>query len=306
MSGDDVIEAVFEAVAAATPEIRESLVGRRRYEAGENPSGEQQLEADVYADQLFEERLLALDGVASYASEEREGIVRADGTSADADSTKGKTRAGSGGDGGDGDYHLALDPLDGSSNVKPNNVMGTIVGVYDEPLPAGGDALVAAGYVLYGPLTTMVTARDGRVTESVVHGGERHAATADLALPDDPTVYGFGGRVPDWTDEFAAYAREVERELKLRYGGAMIGDVSQVLTYGGIFAYPGLTTHPNGKLRLLFEGLPIAAIVETAGGASTDGERSLLERTPEELHERTPVFVGNREYVERAESALSE
>ncbi|WP_254543561.1 class 1 fructose-bisphosphatase [Halomarina pelagica] len=289
MSGDEVIERVFETIAATAPEIRESLVGRRRYEAGENPSGEQQLEADVHADQLFEERLLALDGVASYASEEREEVIRADGTSAD----------------GTG-YHLALDPLDGSSNVKPNNVMGTIVGVFDEPFPAGGDALVAAGYVLYGPLTTMVTARDGRVTESVVHEGERHAATVDLALPDDPTVYGFGGRVNAWTDEFAAYAREVERELKLRYGGAMIGDVSQVLTYGGVFAYPGLTTHPNGKLRLQFEGIPIAAIVEAAGGASTDGERSLLERTPEELHERTPVFVGNREYVERAEAALSE
>ncbi|MFC6836315.1 class 1 fructose-bisphosphatase [Halomarina ordinaria] len=283
MSGADVVEAVFETVAGAAPEIRESLVGRRRYEAGENPSGEQQLAADVYADELFEERLLALDGVATYASEEREDVV----------------------EGADGDYHVALDPLDGSSNVKSNNAMGTIVGVFDAPLPAGGESLVAAAYVLYGPLTTMVTLREGTVTESVVHEGERHVGTADRSLPDEPTVYGFGGRVPAWTDAFADYASEVEQELKLRYGGAMIGDVNQVLTYGGVFAYPALTTHPNGKLRRQFEGIPIGAIVEAAGGASTDGERSLLATPPEDLHERTPVFVGNRSLIERAEATLS-
>ncbi|WP_254537511.1 class 1 fructose-bisphosphatase [Halomarina litorea] len=278
----DAVDEIFETVARTAPEIRESLVGRRQYESEENPSGEQQLAADVYADELFEERLLAIDGVGSYASEEREDVI----------------------EGGEGEYHLALDPLDGSSNVKSNNAMGTIVGVFDEPLPAGGESLVAAGYVLYGPLTTMMVARDGQVEESVVDDGERHVGDSDLTLPDDPTVYGFGGRVPEWTDEFAGYVESVEQELKLRYGGAMIGDVNQVLTYGGIFGYPGLRDRPEGKLRLQFEGIPIAAIVEAAGGASSDGSGSLTEREPAELHERTPVFVGNAEYVERLEPAL--
>ncbi|MWG33245.1 class 1 fructose-bisphosphatase [Halomarina oriensis] len=299
-----VVDAVFETVAQTAPEVRESLVGRRSYEAGENPSGEQQLEADLFADQLFEEALLALEGVGSYASEERDDVVEAD-------------------EQGDDDYHLALDPLDGSSNVKSNNAMGTIVAVFDEPLPAGGDALVAAGYVLYGPLTTMVVACDGQVSEYTVidsaaqrdagdasgdgtepRAVERTVNDADLTLPEDPTVYGFGGRVPEWTDDFAGYVGLVEDELKLRYGGAMIGDVNQVLTYGGIFGYPGLRHRSEGKLRLLFEGIPIAAIVEAAGGRSSDGSGSLLKRTPEELHERTPVFVGNDEFVERLELAL--
>jgi fructose-1,6-bisphosphatase I len=278
-----VVDAVFETVARTAPEVRESLVGRRSYEDGENPSGEQQLEADLFADQLFEEALLALDAVGSYASEERDGLVESED---------------------DGDYHVALDPLDGSSNVRSNNVMGTIVAVYDEPLPAGGDALVGAGYVLYGPLTSMVVACDGQVSEYTVVDGDRRVNTADVSLPEEPTVYGFGGRVPEWTDDFAAYVGSVEDELKLRYGGAMIGDVSQVLTYGGVFGYPHLRHYPDGKLRLLFEGLPIAAVVEAAGGRSSDGERSLLEKTPEELHERTPVFVGNEEFVERLELAL--
>ena len=278
----DPIEAAVDVVARTAPEVRDGLAGRRVYETGENPSGEQQLAADIYADELLEERLLDIDAVGSYASEER------DEPSHD-----------------EGELHVACDPLDGSSNLKSNNTMGTLFGIYDEPLPAPGSALVASGFVLFGPITTMVVARDGTVGEWVVdEEGNRERIAKDLRLPEEPTVYGFGGRAPEWTDAFADYVDEVGDELKLRYGGAMIGDVNQVLTYGGIFGYPGLRDTPEGKLRLLFEGHPIAYIVESAGGASSDGERSLLERDPERLHERTPLFVGDEDHVGRLEAAL--
>ena len=277
----DAVDEIFETVAATSVDIRASLPGRRVATDGENVSGDVQLAADVHADDLLRDALGGLDDVGTYASEERE-------TAAD---------VGSG-------LSVTVDPLDGSSNLKSNNSMGTIVGVYDAPLPAAGGDLLAAGYVLYGPITTMVLAREGRVTEYVVDDGERTVDTADLTLPDDPTVYGFGGRVPDWPDDFAAYVDDVEDELKLRYGGAMVGDVNQVVTYGGIFGYPALTSAPNGKLRHQFEGIPMAYVVESAGGASTDGERSLLDREPTELHGRTPVHVGTRALVERLEAAL--
>jgi fructose-1,6-bisphosphatase I len=280
----DTIDAVFDVVAETAPDVRSGLAGRRVYDSGANPSGEQQLEADVYADELLAERLLDIDAIGGYASEERESVLT-----------------------GDGNYHVAVDPLDGSSNLRSNNTMGTIFAVYDEPLPASGSALLASGFVLYGPITTMVTARDGVVTEAVIEGeGKREIVDPGVTLPEEPTVYGFGGRIPNWTDAFSAYVERVESELKLRYGGAMIGDVNQVLTYGGIFGYPGLKDRPSGKLRLCFEGHPIAHIIETAGGASSNGDRSLLECTPERLHERTPLFVGNEEYIERLETALSE
>lgn len=280
------IAEIFDVIAATAAEVRGSLAGRRTYdtEDGENPSGEQQLEADVYADQLLSERLLSIDGVAAYASEERKAIDE------DPDDTDG--------------YSLAVDPLDGSSNVQSNNAMGTIVGVYDEPLPASGRSIVAAAYVLYGPLTTMMCAHEDSVTEYVVDDGEIEPVRTDLSLPDEPVVYGFGGRVPDWTDAFTEYARAVENELKLRYGGAMIADVNQVMTYGGIFAYPALESRPNGKLRLLFEGAPIGYIVESSGGRSSDGSQSLLSVEPSELHQRVPVHLGSSEYVNRLESAL--
>jgi fructose-1,6-bisphosphatase I len=285
----NTVEEIFDVVAATSDDIRDSLTGRRTYEDEENPSGEQQLEADVYADQLLAERLLSIDGVGAYASEERDDVLGEDGES----------------DGDDDDsYSLAVDPLDGSSNVKSNNSMGTIVGVYDAPLPAAGHTLVAATYVLYGPLTTMVTAHDDTVTEYVVEDGERHPVREDVSLPDDPVVYGFGGRVPDWIEDFTNYAREVEQELKLRYSGAMIADVNQVMTYGGVFAYPALESRPNGKLRLLFEAAPISYIVETAGGRSSNGEQSILDSEATELHQRVPVYVGNSGYINELENIV--
>jgi fructose-1,6-bisphosphatase I len=289
MADVPAVDAVVDSIASTAPEIRAGLAGRRTYDDGANPSGDRQLEADVYADRLLEERLLGIDSIAGYASEERDSVVGSDAGGAAADEDR---------------HYVAVDPLDGSSNLKSNNTMGTLFGVYDEPLPADGSALVASGFVLYGPITTMAVARGGTVTESVIDEGDPRVVDPDLTLPEEPTVYGFGGRVPRWSEEFSAYVSEVESELKLRYGGAMIGDVNQVLTYGGIFGYPGLRDRPEGKLRLCFEGHPIAHIVETAGGASSNGERSLLSLTPDRLHERTPLFIGNEAYIDRLEAAL--
>ncbi|MFA9518559.1 class 1 fructose-bisphosphatase [Halopenitus sp. H-Gu1] len=305
---DEIVESVFDVVTATAPEIRASLPGRRVESGASNPSGETVMAADVYADELLEARISAIDGVGWYASEERTDVVDV---------------------GSDSGYGVAVDPLDGSSNLRSNNVMGTVLGVYDGALPAAGRDLIAAGYVLYGPITTMIVATDDGVREEVITRSEDESATdrtgsssidrpeADrmgvdrtivdesITIPDDPTVYGFGGRVPDWTDGFREYARRIESELKLRYGGAMVGDVNQVLTYGGIFAYPALRDAPNGKLRLQFEANPIAFIIERAGGAASDGSRRILDVEPDDLHQRIPLHVGNESLIERLETALS-
>jgi fructose-1,6-bisphosphatase I len=280
---EQVVEEIVDELAAAAPDVRAGLPGRRLYDGESNPSGERRLEADAYTDDLLLDRLGAIEGVGTFASEERESAV----------------------DLGEG-LAVAVDPLDGSSNLKPNNLMGTIFALYEDDLPADGDALLAAGYVLYGPITNMVVAHDGTVTEYVIEEGERRVLREDLSLPDEQAVYGFGGRVPDWTDDFERFAREVEEDetIKMRYGGSMIGDVNQVLTYGGIFAYPALESAPRGKLRLQFEGYPVAYIVETAGGRSSDGERSILEVEPDELHDRVPVHVGDSDLIDRLEATL--
>lgn len=285
LTDNETITSILDILARTAPEIRSGLPGRRVKTDEENPSGESPMEADMFADELLRNRLGSLDGVGEYASEER----------ASADDT------GSG-------FSVCVDPLDGSSNLKPNAAMGTIAAVYDAPLPAHGSDLVAAAYVLYGATTTMIAAVGGSVTDYVIHqDGSYEPIEQEVDVPTEPTVYGFGGRVPNWPADFESFVDEIESDpsMKLRYGGAMIGDVNQVLTYGGIFGYPALTNAPSGKLRIQFEGYPVGYIIECAGGASSDGSQSLLAVESNGIHDRTPVYVGTPSLIEQLETALT-
>ena len=278
----DTVDRVLDTIADLGPEIAAGLLTHRGETVDEvNPSGEDAIEADVWADERITEALSSIDGVGSIASEEREQPI----------------------DTGDG-LSVTIDPLDGSSNVPTNNLCGTIVGVFDGSLPAAGSDIVAAAYVLYGPITTMVVAVDETVTELALTSEQTFTLQRDVMLPE-PTVYGFGGRDPDWTPAFAGFVEEIRDELKLRYGGAMVGDVNQVLHHGGMFAYPALRDRPEGKLRLQFEGIPMGYIIESAGGRASNGSGSMLEVEPDELHQRTPVYLGNASLIDRLESALA-
>ena len=250
--------------------------------AGENPSGEQQVGGDVWADDLFFDSLSGVEGVGGYASEERDEIV----------------------DLGDG-YTIAIDPLDGSSNLASNNSVGTIVGVYDSDLPASGRNLVASMMTLYGPYTTLTVAREDHdiVQEYLLRDGysERWGT---YTLPDEPTVLGMAGKWSQRSDEMNALAKEFSRELKPRYGGATVADLAQVLEYGGLFGYPATKGYDDGKLRVHFESAPLAYLVEAAGGGSSDGDQSLLDVDPDDVHARTPTFLGNESLISRLEAAL--
>ncbi|MBX0285581.1 class 1 fructose-bisphosphatase [Haloarcula salinisoli] len=280
-NADATVAQVIDTIAETTSDVRTAIFTERGHSDSVNPTGDEQLAADLRADEIFEQRLLAIDGVASYASEEREDVTTATGR-----------------------LHVAVDPLDGSSNLEPNSGMGTIFAVYTERPPTSGRNLVAAGFVIYGPVTSMLVARDDRVREYLLEDGEKRLVDNEVTVPEDPTVFGFGGGVDSWTDEFEPVAEEIREELKLRYGGAMVADINQVLTYGGVFAYPALESRPEGKLRLQFEGHPMAYIVESAGGSSSNGDGSLLSAEPDGLHERTPLYLGNDELIDRIESAV--
>lgn len=277
-----IADQVFETVAESTPELRDAIRGRRGKTDSTNRSGERQRAADLWFDELLAERLGNIDGVGTYASEERTDPV----------------------DVGDG-LSVTVDPLDGSSNLDSNNLVGTVVGVYDGALPAHGRDLVGAAFVIYGPTITMVSATAGTVSEYEVVHGELECQDRDLKLPADPSVFGFGGGVDEWSDAFESYAEGIRENLKLRYGGALVGDVNQVLGYGGVFAYPALKSKPAGKLRHQFEAAPIAYIVECAGGRSSDGRQSILEIEPGDLHERCPLHVGNKTLIDELERTLA-
>lgn len=274
------VDTILTTVVEATTEIRSGLATRRTKIAEENPTGDTQVAADQWIDDLLFERFRDLDAVGSYVSEERTGRL----------------------DVGDG-YSVAVDPLDGSSNLETNNTTGTIVGIYDAPLPARGRELVASAYVLYGSYTTMTVARDDTVERLVVQDGS--VVDSDpVSLPDDPDICGVAGQTSEWDAPLRSYVDDLRERHKLRYSGAMVADVEQLLTYGGFLAYPPSPSQPDGILRLQFESNPIAHIVETAGGRSSDGEKSVLDHEPESLHQSVPTYFGTPSLVDRLETRL--
>jgi fructose-1,6-bisphosphatase I len=281
---EEVVDEVIQKVAEAAPHISSGLMHRREYVGEENPSDERMMEADVWANEFLQEKITSIDGVGEFASEEEEEVI----------------------DCGSG-LAVAVDPLDGSSNIPTNNLVGSIISIYDGKLPCSGQNLVAAFYVLYGPLTSLTVARDSRVDEYIIEEGsgdevDLHEASKDIQI-EGKNVYGFGGNNA-WFEDFRDLESYFSDRYKLRYGGSLVGDFNQMLHHGGVFGYPAKEGYENGKYRLIFEGNPMAFIAETAGGASTDGGQSILEVEAEELHQRTPFFAGHTEMVEEIEERL--
>lgn len=283
MGSMNELDEIVRKVVETSNYIEKNLASHAGVEAGTNPSGDEQIQADIWADELFFDELSVLDSVGGYASEERESVV----------------------DTGEG-YSISIDPLDGSSNLRSNNPVGTIIGIYDAELPAKGRKQVGAIMILYGPYTTMTVAREDTdaVQKFLLQDGYRERLES-VRHPSQESVIGIAGKRGERTQGLGKLAAEVESELKPRYGGATIADLSQVLEYGGLFGYPATTKYPGGKLRVHFESAPLAYIVESAGGGSTDGTQSLLDVNPKKLHATVPTYLGNETLIERVESTLS-
>ncbi len=225
-----------------------------------------------------------------------------------------------------GKYVLLFDPLDGSSNIDYNVSVGTIFAIFkrksksgpgtlDDVLQKGAD-IVAAGYMVYGSSTMFVyTTGDGvngfTLDPSI---GEFLLSHPNVTLPDKPKYYSVNqGYYKYWTEGIKRYIHWLqgeegaERSLSLRYIGSMVADVHRTLFGGGVFCYPADTRDPrkpNGKLRLLYEAVPMSYLIEQAGGYSSTGTGPLLEVEPREIHQRTPVFMGNRGEVQKAEEFI--
>lgn len=224
-----------------------------------------------------------------------------------------------------GNYVFLYDPLDGSSNIDANVSIGTIFSIHRKISegPGGGveDCLqkgseqVAAGYVVYGSSTMLVY-----TTGAGVHGftldpsiGEFLLSHPNIRIPNpSQRIYScnegnYGRWFPEQQrliDHLKGLDGENEKPFTSRYIGSLVADFHRNLLYGGLFMYPGDRKNPRGKLRLLYEAAPLAFIAEQAGGRASDGEQDILDIQPRELHERVPLFIGSREYVDLAESFL--
>jgi len=270
-----------------------------------NVQGETQQKLDVYANEALLHCLGVRDSVAALVSEENEEPVTFD-------------RAADG-----GKYVIVFDPLDGSSNIDVNVNVGTIFSIYRRKEEADANAIdsvlqpgscqVAAGYVLYGPSTVLVyTAGRG------VFGFTLDPTIGAFVLSHDHMKMPAKGKYyscneansahfPEHYRSYLGHLRSGEAggEYSSRYIGSLVADFHRTLLKGGVFLYPPTASHPEGKLRLLYEANPLALIAEQAGGIAIDGEEPILGLRPRGIHQRTLLVVGGRFEVERFLSFVS-
>jgi fructose-1,6-bisphosphatase I len=287
LNAPEELSALTAAIARTSFTIWESIPFKAGLLTGVNPSGETQKAIDVFSNDAFVEALTATGHAREVASEEMAEPVSAKGG-----------------------ISVAMDPLDGSSNVETNNPLGSIFGFYNRRLPTSGRNLAGALYVTYGSMLTLTFSFGKGVHRFVaVRDGSRMSyqlLAIDLKLPPKPEVYGFGGFRKDWIQPVRDFVDSLEgRGMRIRYCGTFVGDYNQVVSRGGIFAYPALVARPMGKLRVLFETAPMAFINEQAGGYASDGARNILDVEPATLPQTSPAYIGTESLVRELEKSIS-
>ncbi len=276
---------------------------------GTNVYGEQQQKLDIYADTVIYQLNTHTQRLCAMVSEEREAIIEIPRQY------------------GKGRYVLLYDPLDGSSNIDVNVSVGTIFalhrkisqgdeGTLDDILQPGSH-LAAAGYVVYGSSTMLVYSTGN----NEVYGftldpsiGEFILSHPNMRIPTTPKYYSANqGYQKGWTPGIQRYTRWLQGmddpdqvALGMRYTGSMVADFHRTLLRGGVFYYPGEMVQPEGKLRLMVEAQALGFLARHAGAYASDGVGDILDIRPHSLHQRSPLFVGNRHLVEKAEALIRE
>ncbi len=264
-----------------------------------NMGGESQQKLDILANIRFTRALTKGGEVCALISEETESYVDLNN---------------------EGKYVIAIDPLDGSSNIDVNVSIGTIFSVYRRKTPVGmaiterdilqkGSDQVASGYILYGSSTLLVYTTghgvNGFTYESTL--GEYFLSHPNMEIPEDGKMYsineGLSNSFSEGVKQYLNYCKT--NNYSARYIGSLVADFHRNLLKGGIYIYPATTQHVHGKLRLTYECNALAFLIEQAGGKATDGLTRILDIEPKDLHQRTPFLVGSMKMVEKAEQLLN-
>jgi fructose-1,6-bisphosphatase I len=274
-----------------------------------NVQGEDVKKLDIIGNETFIWALSKGGEVCAMASEENDDMIHLNGFYSKS-----------------GKYVVCIDPLDGSSNIDVNVSIGTIFSIYRRISEPGtepdlkdvlqpGNQLVGAGYVVYGTSTMLVYSTGAGVNGFTLDPsiGEFCLSHPDIMTPKDGKVYSINeGNAAEFPEGVKTYLdwvkgtnKEENRPYTARYIGSMVADFHRNLLKGGVFIYPPTAKAPNGKLRLLFECIPMAFITEQAGGKATVGDGSrILDVIPEKLHQRVPVIMGSANMVDKLEDFM--
>ncbi|MFT2112117.1 class 1 fructose-bisphosphatase [Marinomonas sp. 2405UD68-3] len=277
-----------------------SLAGILGMAGNENVQGEEQKKLDVISNDMLKSALLAIPEVRAIASEEEEDIVPAHTN---------------------GEYLIAFDPLDGSSNIDINSMVGTIFSIYsktgnqpatEQDFLIAGNQQVAAGYVLYGPSTMLVfTTGSGVAMYTLdVDKSEFILTQESVSVPKDTQEFAINvSNQRFWSENIQNYTHDLiagkegprEKNFNMRWVAAMVGDVHRIMCRGGIFIYPWDKKDPSkaGKLRLMYEANPMAMLVEQSGGKAYTHTQRILDIEPTGIHQRVAVILGAANEVDK-------
>jgi fructose-1,6-bisphosphatase I len=256
-------------------------------ETTRNVYGEEQMPLDKFADGVFISSLRESRLVHVIASEEQEQVIEIEDPK--------------------NNFGVVMDPLDGSSLIDVNLAIGTIIGICPGHVLDKGSRLIAALYILYGPLTTLTYTTGKGVHEFVVDDtGEFVLRHRDLRIPDGK-IYAPGALRKDYLPAHARWIAHLEQSgYKLRFSGCFVADAHQILHKGGVFTYPGIRGKEKGKLRLLYEANPMGMLICEAGGAVSNGKGSILDIQPEAINQLTPVYIGGKNEIALIEKFIRE
>ena len=277
-----------------------SLAGILGMAGNENVQGEEQKKLDVISNDMLKDALLACPEVRAIASEEEEDIVPANT---------------------DGEYLIAFDPLDGSSNIDINAMVGTIFSIYrqtgDNPATEQdflipGKEQVAAGYVLYGPSSMLVLSTGNGVNMFTLDPKTNTFLLTEEGVTIQPETQEFAINMSNqrfWSENMQSYVNDLvkgkegnrNKDFNMRWVAAMVGDVHRILCRGGIFIYPWDKKDPSkpGKLRLMYEANPMAMLLEQAGGKAHTHTNRILDIQPNAIHQRVAVILGAANEVDK-------
>jgi len=273
-----------------------------------NVQGEGQKKLDVYANEQFISALKHGGECCIVASEESDDYIYLD-----TDISQ------------DAKYIVAIDPLDGSSNIDVNVGIGTIFSIYRRKSTKGraviedvlqkGTEQVAAGYVIYGSSTMLVYTTGKGVNGFTLDPsiGEFCLSHPNMKIPQEGVIYsineGYYAHFPDGVKKYIKYCQveddKTKRPYTSRYIGSMVADIHRNMIKGGIFIYPITSQAPKGKLRLVYECNPMSFIIEQAGGKASNGYERILDLDVKELHQRSAIFIGSENMVLKAEEMMA-
>lgn len=273
-----------------------------------NIQGETQKKLDIYANEQFISALSSGGECCLVASEENEEVVLLN---------KKVSR--------DAKYVVAIDPLDGSSNIDVNVAVGTTFSIYRrisesgegvvEDILQNGTKQVAAGYIVYGSSTMLVYTTGNGVNGFTLDPsiGEFCLSHPNIKIPEDGFLYSIneGNYVhfPEGVKQYIKFCQvedeATKRPYTSRYIGSMVADLHRNLIKGGIYIYPTTASAPKGKLRLVYECNPLAFIIEQAGGRASNGYERILDIDVTEIHQRESIFIGSKNMVLLAEEYMA-